>query len=396
MDVAQCLTTQLTSAHIIISPHDLRRSFDNHFKGLLGLNPDSIRHREENLICSDILLVQLQILNNGLALGSIIIEGGSDASKPFSLELKYLLERFRAALTSQNTLLSDTLSEFFEECRSPSPATLLFDWSTLVFLATSAKSLEDGPRSYTGDLRDPFLDTQSDSITSRTNNYDAVPLGLLCENLATHFQIHLNIAAEALLSQFHHVGLLELPEIRLVETKDLLQCKESLCVFALPLSLDLSANVETLITAIEACLSDIDLSVNEAGFLLLVRRAWPTGMSTTYALRRLMKSVLGWILAEVRSFAYTFKATSNSRLVGRETSGHTPGLCSSRAGIPRCSYGQHSSIVALYRKEAAVYCIIKQWWGLRCASSILAQELRCRVVARTSRPRYSILRQDVL
>ncbi|KAH9966782.1 hypothetical protein BC827DRAFT_1153126 [Russula dissimulans] len=300
-DVAQCLTTQLTSARKIISPRDLRESFDNHFKGLLALDPDSIPHREETLICSDLLSVQLQILNNGLALGSIIIEGGDDASKQFSLELQYLLERFKVALTSQNTLLSDTLSEFFEECQSPSPATLLFDWSTIVFLVTSVKSLEDGPHGYSGDLRDPFLDTQSDSITSRPNNYDAVPLGLLRDNLTTHFQIHLDIAAEALLSQLHHVGLFELPEIHLVETKDLLQCKESLCVFALPLSLDLSANVETLITAIEACLSDIDLSVNEAGFLLLVRRVWPTEMSTAYALRRLMKSVLGWILAEYSS-----------------------------------------------------------------------------------------------
>jgi hypothetical protein len=40
--------------------------------------------------------------------------------------------------------------------------------------------------------------------------------------------------------------------------------------------------------------------------------------------------------------------------------------------------------MALYHKEAAVYCIIKQWWGLRGASTILAQELRYHLVARTS------------
>jgi hypothetical protein len=194
------------------------------------------------------------------------------------------------------------LSGFLEECRSPSRETLLFDWPTLVFLTTSVKFVDEAPHRFAGDLHDPFLDTQPDNIMSQPQYYDAIPLGLIRDNLATNFQIYLDIAAKALLSQLYQVGLIELPEIHLVETKDLLRYKESLCLFALPLSLDLSANVETLMTAIEACLSDIDLSVNEAGFLLLVRRVWPTKMSTDYALRRLMKSVLVWILAEVGSF----------------------------------------------------------------------------------------------
>jgi hypothetical protein len=305
----QCLTAPLTSAHTIISPHNLRNSFDNHFKGLLGLDRDSIRHHEEILICSDILWSQLQILNNGLALGSISIEGGDEASKSFSLELQYLYDRFRGALLSKTPILSDMLSGFYEECRSPSRETLLFDWPTLVFLTTSIKFVDEEPHPHAGDLHDPFLDTQPDNIMSRPQYYDAIPLGLVRDNLATNFQIYLDIAAETLFSQLYHVGLIELPEIRRIETYDLLQYKGSLCLFALPLNLDLSANVETLMTAIEACLSDIDLSVNEAGFLFLIRRAWPTEMSTNYALRRLMKSVLGWILAEVGSFAYRIKLT---------------------------------------------------------------------------------------
>ncbi len=305
----QCLTAPLTSSHTIISPHNLRNSFDNHFKGLLGLDPDSIRHHEEILICSDILWSQLQILKNGLALGAISIEGGDEASRPFSLELQYLYDRFRGALHSQTPILSDMLSGFYEECRSLSRETLLFDWPTLVFFTTGIKFVDEAPHPHGGDLHDPFLDTQPDNTMSRPQYYDAIPLGLIRDNLATNFQIYLDIAAETLLSQLHHVGLIELLEIRRIESNDLLEYKGSLCLFALPLNLDLSANVETLMTAIEACLSDIDLSVNEAAFLLLVRRAWPTEMSTNYALRRLMKSVLGWILAEVGSFTYRIKLT---------------------------------------------------------------------------------------
>jgi hypothetical protein len=302
----QCLTAPLTSAHTIISPHNLRNSFDSHFKGLLGLDRDSIRQHEEIIICSDIIWSQLQILDNGLALGTISIEGGDEASKSFSLELQFLYDRFRGALLSQPTIVSDMLSGFYEECRSPSRETLLFDWPTLVFLTTNIKFADEAPHPHAdrGDLLDPFLNTEPDNIMSRPQYYDAIPLGLIRDNLASNFQIHLDITSETLLSQLYHVGLIELPGIHRIETKDLVQYRESLCLFALPLNLDLSANVETLMTAIEACLSDIDLSVNEGGFLLLVRRAWPTEMSTNYALRRLMKSVLGWILAEVGSFTY--------------------------------------------------------------------------------------------
>lgn len=307
----QCPTAPLTSAHTIISPHNLRNSFDNHFKGLLGLDRDSIRHHEEIMICSDIIWSQLQILDNGLALGTISIEGGDEASKSFSLELQFLYDRFRGALLSQPTIVSDMLSGFYEECRSPSRETLLFDWPTLVFLTTNIKFADEAPHPHAdrGDLLDPFLNTEPDNIMSRPQYYDAIPLGLIRDNLASNFQIHLDITAETLLSQLYHVGLIELPEIRRIESNDLLQHKGSLCLFALPLNLDLSANVETLMTAIEACLSDIDLSVNEAGFLLLVRRAWPTEMLTNYALRRLMKSVLGWILAEVGSFTDRSRST---------------------------------------------------------------------------------------
>ena len=72
-----------------------------------------------------------------------------------------------------------------------------------------------------------------------------------------------------------------------------------MCSFPIPMGLEVSTEVETLVAAIEGCLSDIDLSVNEAGLLLLVRRFWPDGMLTEYALRRLSKALLAWILAEV-------------------------------------------------------------------------------------------------
>jgi hypothetical protein len=331
--VAQCRTAPLTSAHMIISSHDLRNSFDNHFRGLLELGSDTLQHYEDILIHSDILWTQLQLLGNGLALGTIVIEGGDEASSPFSLELQSLLDRFRATLLSPGSCPSDMLNDFFQECRSTSRTTLLFDWSTLGFLAASIKLVDVTPDPL---APDPFLSPQLDHIKSQPHTYDAIPLGLLCDNLSTNFQIQSDIAAEMLLRHLHHVGLLEIRDTRVVDSKGLLQYKESLCLFSLPLCLDISANVETFIIAIEACLSDIYISVNEAGFQLLLRRAWPTEMSTNYALRRLMKIILDWILAEVRDFHIRYQ--DDMRLIshgGREISRHTSGLYSFRTRTSR-------------------------------------------------------------
>ena len=70
-------------------------------------------------------------------------------------------------------------------------------------------------------------------------------------------------------------------------------------VFPLPFGFDITLEVETLVATVEACLSDIHLSVNEVGLLLLVRRFWPNGMLSDYSFRRLAKAILSWILSEV-------------------------------------------------------------------------------------------------
>ncbi|KAI0306458.1 hypothetical protein B0F90DRAFT_1808156 [Multifurca ochricompacta] len=337
--VAHCLAVPLTSAHVTITPRDVRNSFNGHFNGLLELDPDSLQHREEILICLDIVWAQLQILRNGLALGSVVIEGEGEAAKMFSLELQSLLDRFQAALLSQTSALSEILNDFFQECRSPSRVTLLFDWSTLIFLAANVRLVDTTPDTFTGDKNDPFLGFRSAYVGSRTQNYDSVPLGLLLDNLAVSFHIHLDIAAEVLLGQLYHIGLFELPGNRMVQSKGLLQSKESLCSFSLPLSLDFSTNVATLLTATEACLSDIDLSVNEAGFLLLVRRAWPTEMSTDYTLCRLMKSVLGWILAEDEKSAIILR---DYVPLGREL----PGVRKGNMRQPWPSFGKKPPLAA--------------------------------------------------
>lgn len=68
--------------------------------------------------------------------------------------------------------------------------------------------------------------------------------------------------------------------------------------FPLPFVTECSPTVEALITSISACLSDINISINECGFLLMTRRCWPDPYISKYVLERLVYSILEWICNE--------------------------------------------------------------------------------------------------
>jgi len=70
------------------------------------------------------------------------------------------------------------------------------------------------------------------------------------------------------------------------------------CIFTVPFAIDSSPSVESLLTAVDACLSDMSLSVNEYGLLLLTRRCWPDPFTSTYTWERLIYAILKWVYQE--------------------------------------------------------------------------------------------------
>ncbi|KAL9542636.1 hypothetical protein MBANPS3_008515 [Mucor bainieri] len=105
-------------------------------------------------------------------------------------------------------------------------------------------------------------------------------------------------AAEILLQHMRNLGLFE----RFDASPMLFPCsdhsKAVQVVFPVPYAIDCSAHVESLITALEACLQDVDLSINECGLLLLVRRCWPDPFMSAYTRQRLIHALVGWIFDE--------------------------------------------------------------------------------------------------
>ncbi|KAF9905814.1 hypothetical protein EC991_001290 [Linnemannia zychae] len=70
------------------------------------------------------------------------------------------------------------------------------------------------------------------------------------------------------------------------------------CLFPIVTAIDPTPDVEHLIHSIWRCLSSVDLSINECGFLLLTRQCWPDPFMSDYTTERLVGCVLHWLLLE--------------------------------------------------------------------------------------------------
>ncbi|KAK3844429.1 MAG: hypothetical protein J3R72DRAFT_438037, partial [Linnemannia gamsii] len=70
------------------------------------------------------------------------------------------------------------------------------------------------------------------------------------------------------------------------------------CVFPMVTAIDPTPDVEHLIHSIWRCLSSVDLSVIECGFLLLTRQCWPDPFMSDYTTERLVGCVFHWLLLE--------------------------------------------------------------------------------------------------
>jgi hypothetical protein len=70
------------------------------------------------------------------------------------------------------------------------------------------------------------------------------------------------------------------------------------CLFPIVTAIDPTPDVEHLIHSIWRCLSSVDLSVNECGFLLLTRQCWPDPFMSDYTTERLVGCIFHWLLLE--------------------------------------------------------------------------------------------------
>lgn len=309
-DLPRCRSTRIDSSHMTIDSDTLRLSFFDHYRDILAIKDLNTRTYEEISVISAILWTQLQLLNNGVALGSVVIQAkkstfpGPTQKDPDKWELHNVLDSCEHFLTSGRLPVSVATDEYLQESRrSAAEHNMLFDWSHLAYISTAVKSSfeESKPIFASRDLLNvnpPHVPTD-DTDEARRHHFELVSLSHMRDVLGYELHLFSDATAGYLLTHLHHLGFFDRRDLHPVLFEGTFSNEDIACIFPIPQGLDLSTDVETLFAAIEGCLSDLDLSVNEQGLLLLVRRLWPNGMASEYALRRLTRNLISWIFAEV-------------------------------------------------------------------------------------------------
>ena len=304
----KCRSTMVDDTYMTIAWQALRQSFADYYRDVFLTEADlPLRTYEEIAVFHAVLWTQLQILTNGLALGSIVVTQGKRAAEDNHLdefELHYLVNLYQAYLASRAPPVSQALSDHYAENRvRPSDAPLFFDWKVLTFVVSVIKTPPapaDSTLNFSStDLLAPDQLSHGDDVDEDSGHpYEVVTLAHMRDQLGDQLNLHAEPAAKYLLSHLQHLGFFQRVDAQAVLFDGGPHPERLQCAFPVPVGLEVSTEVETLVAAIEACLTDIDLSVNEAGLLLLCRKVWPDGMLTEYAQRRLSKAVLSWILSE--------------------------------------------------------------------------------------------------
>ncbi|KAJ7449837.1 hypothetical protein FB451DRAFT_1286715 [Mycena latifolia] len=300
--------TTIDSRSITIDWSTLRLSCNDHYSDILYLTKEQLssRSHEEISIFSAVLWTQIQIMTNGVASGSIeILQKGKSAAhakdhKVDDFELHRVSAWCEALLSSGALRLSIAMGDYLAQTKQQRPKHgIMYNWSNLVYVSSTIKSPYPIPMVSSDLLNvaqpEALVDERDVSLS---HPFELVPVAHLRDILGYEFLIHSDSAARLLLSHLHHLGFFNRLDLKQSLFSEDTSDRDAICAFPIPLGLDLSTNVETLVATVEACLTDLDLSVNEAGFLLLTRKLWPSGMATEYSLKRLMRIIITWILAE--------------------------------------------------------------------------------------------------
>lgn len=351
----------LQETDLQITQHNLTKNFLEFYGDLIPSNIESLEGRsiEEVGTILNVLSLQDHILHCGVAAGCILITNETDDPLQISSDIKSNQQptdiyddhpSHCSSLTSAIKICNDFLeagtvrrsnfyNEFYSNRASPLEKFLLSREEYLGHLSAMMKCLMTVfPSSGFGGLSPGYQQTTSEKRKSAgdsrgflqvsqspfTTNWDDddddfgdghIPNEYLDRSVIlswtmTNLSFKSQKAAEILLQHMRDLGLFErfdaspilFPNVPFRQQLQQNEQEKSIqCVFPVPYAIDASPNVESLINSIEACLQDVDLSINECGLLLLVRRCWPDPFMSNYTKERLIKAIVSWTFDEDES-----------------------------------------------------------------------------------------------
>jgi hypothetical protein len=305
-DLAACRSIPFQWKHVTVQWDVLRRSWMEFYSPLIWHESEIFDHSYEDIsIAYGMFWTELQLLNEGIASGSIVVEQSSTRSTATRtgegniehFELHFLVALYRAQLSGTQLFKSRCTSEYIDNCGPITDDISIIHHLPLLSLAGSAVKLPLAALS----RRDGMLHVGEDvdQIEDLPHPYELTSLSHIRDALGLEVSVFSELTARFLICQLHRLGIFMRADCKPDIDCDSGSASKVMCSFPSTLAIDASTSVEALFASIQACLQDVDLSINEFGFLLLVRKCWPSGMMTDYALTRLSSLVLSWILTEV-------------------------------------------------------------------------------------------------
>ena len=289
-----------------ISEIGFKASFDREAFGLYLSETDmSKRSYDEIAVLYGALWTQYQILENGMISGAIrVFSDDQNRQESDPLGLRPKLIAYEKYLQGHHIGASTAATDFAHVSSSSRILGLDYMFSDRYLTYCTALLRTPSIRSITKSTSGGLLTAQGipappEVVDSKTAHgaYESLELATIKRGMASDLSIQDNRAAALFLDHLRSIGMFTVTQSN-VSFGDL--ADERIWVsFVLPLLMDSSPTVELLILSIEAMLADMDLTMNEQALNLLVSRAWPSLLSSPYALERLGNAVVSWVMMQV-------------------------------------------------------------------------------------------------
>ncbi|CAG8706897.1 19695_t:CDS:2, partial [Racocetra fulgida] len=305
---ARCQTSSMNESDVLIEYEDLCQDFRKYFDHILILeNAISLHTYEELSMMYTILQIQDNILQNGILAGCLIIKQHNynpltSTSENFEkFELQESIDLYKSYLDDGKLSLCSLSVEYWDAIKKKYHPCMMSCENYLAHIASAIKSsnyFEPSEQDYI-DQHLSVYGTEA-NISSSKGASDNPDRTLATHELIKWIQENIgfrnSFSTKVILQQLVNIGFLERidghpilfgdddPEKNIVE-----------CSLPLPFATECSSAVETLLTAISSCLSDVNISINECGFLLMMRRCWPGPFMSKYVLERLVYSIIEWM-----------------------------------------------------------------------------------------------------
>ncbi|OCF56840.1 hypothetical protein L486_05695 [Kwoniella mangroviensis CBS 10435] len=308
-----------------------RHSF-NDISAQLCKGKDELQRRtyDEIAILWGDLWIQYQLLKNGLSSGSLRITDYDIKIEPDLLSMKSTLKLYEEQLRSRYSEASPASSDFTHVIGTEKPlgCGYLFSDKFLTYVIallrapSSTNPMASGTQTPSDALLTPLgLPAPNEEMDGNEGSYEMLPLSIISSSLSSDLGISDQYISTLFLTQLRSIGLITINNKLSITAEDLTS-PNIWAGFNLPLLIDNSPTIELLVSTIEVLLDDLDLSLNEQGLRLLAERCWPSGLCSPYALDRLGKSVVNWIMNHDDSLLQIVKhyASKHRKLPGLQIS----------------------------------------------------------------------------